>query len=757
MKVSIEWLRDFVNIENIRIIPNLLTNCGLEVETIEEMFDNEDLIVGEIVECVQHPNADRLHCLLVDIGTSEKLHIVCGAPNVRVGLKSILAPVGTTLKMYDGEVVKIKKVRIRGEESQGMFCAEDEVGISANHEKIIELDKNAQNGQSIKSYLLQHVVDIELTPNRGDACSHLGVARDIRAVLHPNIPLRQPQVYQLESTSNDNVIQTEYCKCYRSVVINNVHIKESPLWLKCRLIAVGVRPINNVVDITNYVMMELGQPMHAYDMDKINGNIYVRLAQPQESMIALDGNTYKDCGMVVADDEKILGIAGIIGGKPSAITNDTTTIMFEAAYFEPTMVRQTSKKLKIRTEASYRFERGVDPNFSIKALQRACYLLKCQQNDIVIGKASFSGSEQKMTLIKFDYSCIERILGIQIPVERVDKILNALEIRKKDECTLEVPPYRVDVTRDCDVVEEIIRIYGYNNIVHDNKISSLVFNQFKDVSRKYNLTKQITDIFVPRGWCEIYTNSIVKNNTEYNDIVHIINPLSSDLNVMRFDMYSSLESVVEYNTNRGQKDLLIFEIGKTYKVYDETTHCACLMTGCKPNGDKYTFFDLKDEIYLLFNMIGVRDITESVLSDGVSIYQNQTLIGTIRDMGNSFYADILLDKIYFNNHKEYGQISKFPMVQRDLSFVIDDSVKYSDLEKIIKNLRNELIVDFRLKDVYQGEAISDGKKSYTLTFSLQSYDDTLNNTQIQYIMNSVTEAVTSSLNAIVRVDNKQKL
>ena len=750
MKISLPWLNDFVDLNNLSSeqICKTLTSCGLEtsgIETFNPVNNCDELIIGEIVDCWPHPNADKLKCTLVDVGAEEKLNIVCGAPNARKGIRVVVAPVNATLITFSGEKFKIKKSKIRGEVSEGMLCAEDEIGLSDNHEKIIELDTDLPNGSSLKEiYKDQEVIEVDITPNRADACSHLGVARDLRAV--KNLFLKFPNLHNFKDiiTNPKFIHLNDDCKKFSTVTVKNVIVKESPKWIKERLQAIGIRSINNVVDITNYVMMELGQPLHAYDLSTINGtDIFVRRANKGENFLDLKNTNHEltENDLVVADKEKVLSLAGVMGGLNSGVKDNTTQVLFESAHFNSTLVRKTSKRFSLQTDASYRFERGTDPFMTLTALQRVCFLLKQQQPDIVIENVTDSvigNLENRKIYCNYEY--IDKLIGMKIPHDIIADILTRLDINLENVThegfTAIVPLYRVDVCRKADLVEEILRIYGYDNVVYEENLN-IVFlkDQFKNITKAHFIKNKISEILANRGFLETFTNSLTSSENTGDDKILLLNSVSSKLNAMRTSMAPSLLEVVEYNFNHDQKVLKIFEMGKTYHREGENTrevkHCACMIANKKQK--IFSFFTLKNEIYNVFHSLGFTKLDEKLTQDGVDIFIAEEKVCSVKNIAHDnyeiFYADILLEKIPGLKASVYSEISKFPSVIRDLSLIIDKKVTYQDIKEVIENFNSEFIKDYKVVDTYEKDG-SD-KKTYTLSFTLSSLKSTLNDKIIQ--------------------------
>lgn len=766
MKISLSWLNDFIDLSHLNSeqICKTLTTCGLEtsgVEIFNPVNNCDELLVGEIVDCWQHPNADKLKCTLVDVGREEKLNIVCGAHNARKGIRVVVAPENATLITFSGEKFKIKKSKIRGEVSEGMLCAEDEIGLSDNHEKIIELDTDLPNGSSLKQiYKDQEVIEVDITPNRADACSHLGVARDLRAV--KNLFLKFPELHNFKDiiTNPKFINLNEDCKKFSTVTVKNVVVKESPKWIKERLQAVGIRAINSIVDITNYVMMELGQPLHAYDLSTIEGeDIFIRRAHNGEHFLDLKNNNHEltENDLVIADKEKVLSLAGVMGGLNTGIKDNTTDVLFESAYFTPTVVRKTSKKLSLQTESSYRFERGTDPFMTLTALQRVCFLLKQQQPEILIENVTDSvvgNLEYRKIYCNYDY--IDKLVGMSIPHNTIAEILTRLDINLENVShegfTAFVPLYRVDVCRKADLVEEILRIYGYDNIAYGDNLNIVFFkDQFKDVTKSHFIKNKISEVLAARGFLEIFTNSLTSSENTGDDKIVLLNSVSSKLNAMRTSMLPSLLEVVDYNFNHDQKVLKIFEIGKTYhrsgdSIY-EVEHCACMIANKKQK--VFSFFDLKNEVYNALQFLGFNKIEEKLENNGVSIFIDGEKVCSLKDINHNdheiFYADIILHNIPELKASVYSEISKFPSVIRDLSLVIDKNVTYQDIRNVIENFNSEFIKDYKVVDTYEKK--DSDKKTYTISFTLNSLKSTLNDKIIQTTISNLINEFENKIHA----------
>lgn len=814
MKISYSWLKEYFDTDlDLSKIAELLTDCGLEVESISPFQSIKGglagLVIGEIKEIKPHPNADKLRLTKVDIGVGDNLNIVCGAPNIEVGQKVIVAQINSKLFPIKGEPIEIKKSKIRGEVSEGMICAEDEIGFGDSHEGVIILDKNAKVGTSAKEYYgieEDTIFEIGLTPNRSDAASHCGVARDLHAVVvsrnlnDKNSSLKLPTVDSFKIEKSPTLIQVEVknynaCPRYSGIVISNVNVKESPAWLQNRLKSIGVKPINNIVDVTNFVLHECGQPLHAFDVDQIKGNtILVKNSKLGEKFTTLDEveRTLTGEELMICNKEEAMAIAGVFGGLKSGIKPTTKNIFIESAYFNPTNIRRTSKLHGIKTEASFHYERGADPNITLYALKRSALLIKELAGGYISSDIIDLYPEQILnSQIKFNYNNLNKLLGVKIEKERVQNILRLLEIEiiseDSENLMLSVPSYRVDVKREVDVIEEILRIYGCNNIpmAYDLKIPLRQAGIQNKKEKAQNVTSTyLSDI----GFYEIISNSLttsnyIKDNEEIEkSCVRILNPLSSDLNIMRFSMlFSGLESIA-YNKNRKSSDLKIYEFGHTYSTakesYKESYHLSLFVSGSRnpeswsaPSVDS-NFYYLKSIVFNIIHKLGIsfRTIKAEVKSAENTYYDelfvlsfnNSTIVelGKVRkqylkqfDISQEvFYADFNWDIItaLLKNKIVYEEVSKFPEVRRDLALVLDKNITYSEIENIAFQTEKHLLKSVNLFDVYEGEKIGVGKKSYAISLVFQDKNKTLNEAQIENIMNKLIENFKKNIGANIR-------
>ena len=808
MKISYNWLKQFINISwNAEKIGELLTDLGLEVEGIEDYQSIrgglQGIVVGEVLTCEQHPNADRLKVTTVNIGIEKPVQIVCGAPNVAAGQKVPVATIGTKLYSDEGEEWTIKKGKIRGEESFGMICAEDELGLGKNHDGIMVLDKNLKAGTlatDIFDVENDRVFEIGLTPNRADAMSHFGVARDLKAGLMQhdvNLELITPSTsaYHVDNRIlkiDVDIKDFEKAPRYCGVTISGITVKESPTWLQNRLKAIGLSPINNIVDATNYVLHELGQPLHAFDAAKISGNkVIVKTLKTGSKFTTLDEveRELHEDDLMICDAEKPMCIAGVFGGMQSGVTEATTSIFLESAYFNPVSVRKTAKRHALNTDASFRFERGIDPNLCEYALKRASLLIM----DIAGGEVTsdiFDSYPVKIedTQVRLSFENATKLIGQEIPKETIKSILTSLDIKVNNVTEtglgLMVPSYRNDVTREADIIEEILRVYGYNNIETTEKLNASISNS--DKFEDYKLQNIIGNQLVSQGFFEILANSLTtakyielteQLKEEHNVIM--LNPLSQDLGVMRQSLlFSGLEAVA-YNINRKRADLKLFEFGKTYHAYngtrEEYKHLTLLVTGNRStegwnaNNKASDFFYLKGTITSALQRLGVNNykeqpIKEDVLSEGLSLSIGKTKLVSfglikkhvLKHFGISqpvLFADFNWDNIIEvakRNKITFTNIPKYPEVRRDFALLLNDDVTFESIYTIAKQSERKLLKDVNLFDVYQGENLPEGKKSYAVSFTLQDEHKTLTDKQIDKIMSKLQQSFKKQLGAELR-------
>lgn len=782
MNISYNWLKDYLNTSKTpQELSLILTDIGLEVESLETKQSIEGglegLVVGEVLECGQHPNADRLRVTKVDIGRELPLAIVCGAPNVAKGQKVVVATVGATLYPLDGEPFKIKKSKIRGEESEGMICAEDEIGIGRSHEGIIVLDEGVQVGTPAKEhYNLQddYCYTIGLTPNRADATSHLGTARDIAAYFRKSLDKKEINLKEVEGEEKSVEVVVENPQLaprYAGIVLTDVKVAESPEWLKERLGVIGVRPINNVVDITNYILHDLGQPLHAFDLDKVESNkVVVRNAKENEVFVTLDGVERKLSSedLVIADAQKVMCIAGVFGGEHSGVTESTQSIFLESAYFDAVSVRKTSRRHGLKTDSSFRFERGTDPEMVDYALKKAVQLLQELTGAKVASmiKDLYPYPVQP-TELKVNLKRINSLIGEGLEKEEVVNILTALEIEVEDlgeELQLRVPAYRVDVKREVDIIEEILRIYGYNKIEIKSQIKASLNTSSKP--DKEIIVDRVSDLLIGNGFREILSNSLTRSDylNEEEKAVKILNPLSNDLNVMRQNLLYSVLTAIDYNRKRQSPDLKFFEWGNTYfqtdKGYKEESHLAVAITGewnnqlwsSKPTDSH--FYQLKSVVDTLLKRLKIEGFQVKEVDSGQYAYgleyhrgpQSLVTFGLVHKKvltkmdinAEVFYADFnwdLILKAIKPQSVKFVDIPKFPSVQRDLALLLDESVTFQQLKTIAFKSEKKLLKDVQVFDVYKGDKLPEGKKSYALTFTLVDEQKTLTDIQIDGIIN----------------------
>ncbi|MDA3779857.1 MAG: phenylalanine--tRNA ligase subunit beta [Bacteroidales bacterium] len=800
MKISYNWLKQYIDINlSADKVAEILTDTGLEVEGIEQ-FESvkgglEGIVVGEVTSCKKHPNADKLSVTTVNIGNNKELPIVCGAPNVAFGQKVVVATTGT--KLYDGDnEIKIKKAKMRGEVSEGMICAEDELGLGTSHDGIMVLPDTVEIGTPANKYFeieTDTIFEIGLTPNRIDGASHIGTARDLVAFLkqaEKNTQLIIPSIKDFKIDNNNFPISIEiddYSQCprYSGITVSNVNVEQSPKWLQNRLKAIGLKPINNLVDISNFVLHETGQPLHFFDADKIEGNkVIIKTLKENTEFITLDEETTKlsSDDLMICNEKKAMCIAGVFGGLDSGVTENTKNIFIESAYFNPIYIRKTSKRHGLNTDASFRFERGTDANNTIYALKRAALLLK----EIAKGEISSEIIDVYPNKIEdydvnVSYKNIARLIGKSIEKETIKNILESLDIRIISDDTetliLKIPTYRVDVRREADVIEEILRIYGYNNIEISKKVNSSI--SYSQHPNKEKIVNTISNQLSNNGFNEIMCNSLSKadyyseNKTfKKENLVEIYNPLSKDLNIMRQTLlFGGLESIA-YNRNHKNKNLKFYEFGNCYfkkdiqndnplKKYKNEYKLSLLVTGqyeeenWNITNKPTTFFHLKTQVEnilkrlgFIMNNINTETVASDIFSDGLRYsYKNKNIIdfGIInKKILNSFdidedvfYAEFNWDnviKLSAENKVQYTEISKYPEVKRDLALLLDKNIQFSDIKNLALKTEKKLLKRVGLFDIYEGKNIDANKKSYALSFILQDENKTLKDKQINKIM-----------------------
>ena len=820
MNISYKWLKEYVDFDlTAQQVADALTSTGLEVDALEEVQSIKGglkgLYVGKVLTCEAHPNSDHLHVTTVDLGKGEPSQIVCGAPNVAAGQKVIVADLGCVLYDGDKEFV-IKKSKLRGVESNGMICAEDEIGVGTSHDGIIVLPEDAVVGTPAAEYYnleSDWLIEVDITANRADGLSHWGVARDLYAWLKSNgyeTKMHRPDCSKFTVDNHDLPIEvkienTEACKRYACVSISDCEVKESPDWLKNKLNTIGLRPINNIVDITNYVMMAYGQPLHTFDADMVKGHQIVVKTMPEGTPFqTLDGEEHKlsDRDLAICNAEDPMCIAGVFGGKGSGTYETTKNVVLESAYFHPTWIRKSARRHGLSTDASFRFERGVDPNGTIYALQQAAILCK----ELAGGKVSMEivdvyPEKMENAVVDLSYQYVHGLVGKEIPTDKIKAICESLEMKVLEETAeglkLEIPAYRVDVTRPCDVVEDILRIYGYNNVEIPTQLkSSLVIKGDED--QKHKLANIVSEQLVGEGFNEILNNSLTKgayyegrNAYAAENCVKIMNPLSTDLNVMRQTLlFGGLESV-QHNVNRKRANLRFFEFGNVYtfdpekanlddpmQAYKEQYHAALWLTGKRVEGswahanEESSFYELSAYVENILRRIGVkpgmivRKKTENdIFSAGLTIENRggKKLIEMgiitkklLKQFGLDapvFYAELnwtALMKVIKKNEVLYTEVPKFPAVSRDLALLVDNSVEFAQIEQIARATEKKLLKKVELFDVYEGDKLPAGKKSYAVNFILQDEEKTMGDKQIEAIMNKLIAQLKKQLNAELR-------
>ncbi|GAL63167.1 phenylalanine--tRNA ligase subunit beta [Algibacter lectus] len=808
MKISYNWLKQFLNTDwTPEQTSELLTDLGLEVEGIEAYQSVkgglEGVVVGEVLTCVKHPNADKLNITTVDIGLDGPVQIVCGAPNVAAGQKVPVATIGTTLYSEEGEAWTIKKGKIRGEESFGMICAEDELGLGKSHDGILVLDETLKVGTpaaDIFDIENDQVFEIGLTPNRADAMSHYGTARDLKAGLiqkDVNLELITPSVsaFHVENRTlkmDIDVQDKELAPRYCGVTISGIKVQESPTWLQHRLKAIGLSPINNIVDATNYVLHELGQPLHAFDAAKIAGNkVEVKTLPAGTKFTTLDGveRELHEDDLMICDAEKPMCIAGVFGGLNSGVSEHTTSIFLESAYFNPVSVRKTAKRHALNTDASFRFERGIDPNITGYALKRAALLIQeLAGGEITSDIIDFYPKKIQDFEVRLSFENAEKLIGEEIPKETIKRILTSLDIKVNNVTEtglgLTVPAYRNDVQREADIIEEILRVYGYNNVKTTEKLNASISatSRFED----YKIQNVVGNQLASQGFFEILSNSLTTPNyaalseqlkEEHN--ITMLNPLSNDLSVMRQSLLFSGLEAISFNINRKRGDLKLFEFGKTYHGFqnkrEEFKHLAVFSTGnqsqdnwISPN-QKSDFFFMKGSIVSILERLGISRFNEAptkndLISEGISLGLGKT---TLVDFGlvkkqvlkhfdinqdvifADFNWDAILDVVK-RNKITFKAITKYPEVKRDFALLLDDNVTFESIYKLAKQSEKQLLKSVNLFDVYQGKNLPKGKKSYAVSFTLQDENKTLTDKQIDKIMNKLQSSFERQLGAELR-------
>jgi phenylalanyl-tRNA synthetase beta chain len=806
MKISYNWLKTLIDTDlTPEQMDEHLTSSGLEVEGIET-FESikgglKGIVVGHVVEKEKHPDADKLSLTKVDVGGPELLSIVCGAPNVAAGQKVLVATIGAKLYPTTGEPFEIKKSKIRGAASEGMICAEDEIGLGTSHDGIMVLPQDAVVGTPAAEFFKlenDYVLEIGLTPNRADAASHYGVARDLAAILNCRHQTNTFQahlhnIFELPEASNINKVDvvienTEACKRYSGLVISGITVKSSPNWLKNYLLAIGLRPINNIVDITNFVLHDLGQPLHAFDLDKIKGNkIVVKTGLENKKFTTLDGTerTLFANDLMICNESEPMCIAGVFGGLDSGVSETTTSIFLEAAYFNPAFVRKTSKQHGLKTDSSFRFERGTDPETTVIALKRAAALIfELAGGNLSMDIVDVYPEKLEPFKVTFSYTNCQSLIGKEIDRSIIKHIILSLGITIEQEgndgMLLSVPQYKTDVTREADVIEEVMRIYGYNNVEESSQIKFTA--NFADREKASAAENTTGNLLAAYGFNEMMGLSLTKESyyAEGTPLVKVLNPLSADLNVMRNSMlFGGLESLA-YNINRKQADLKLFEFGKTYQTvegdfkYAETKHLTLFVTGRKyaenPYGEnnKVDFAFMKGCIESILNKLAINfkinELSDTNFTYGLSFAQkNKQLVSfglvdksICKKMDVSaevFYADFNWDNVLALLGKtklEFTEIPKFPAVRRDLALLLDKKITYKELEELAFNAERKILKAVNLFDIYEGDKLEKGKKSYALSFTLQDEEATLNDKQIDTVMQKLIKTYTEKLGATLR-------
>lgn len=820
MNISYNWLKEYVDFDlTPEEVSAALTSIGLETDGVEEVQSIkgglEGLVVGEVLTCEPHPNSDHMHITTVDLGEGEPVQIVCGAANVAAGQKVIVATLGT--KLYDGDQsFTIKKSKLRGVESNGMICAEDEIGVGTSHDGIIVLPQDVVPGTLAKDYYnikSDYVFEVDITPNRADACSHYGVARDLYAWLVQNgyqTSLHRPETSEFKVDNHDMDIDvvvenTEACPRYAGVAIKNVTVKESPEWLQNKLRLIGVRPVNNIVDITNYILHAYGQPMHCFDADKIKGGkIVVKTCQEGTKFVTLDEVERKlsERDLMICNAEEPMCIAGVFGGLDSGTTEATKDVFLESAYFHPTWVRKTARRHGLSTDSSFRFERGIDPNGTIYALKEAAILVK----ELAGGEIASDIKDNYPApiadfAVELSYEYVNSLVGKVIPAETINSIVTSLEMKIVAETaeglSLSVPAYRVDVQRPCDVVEDILRIYGYNNVEIPTSLKSSL-NVEGEVDKSVKLQNLVSEQLVGCGFNEILNNSLTAaayydglETYKPENLVRVMNPLSNDLNVMRASLLFGGLECIQHNANRKNADLRFFEFGNCYHfnaekknpekvlaAYSEELHLGLWLTG-KYISNSWAHPDMNSSVYELkayvlniFSRLGVNlgamvfgNLSDDIYSVAISIHtRGGKLVATFGvlskklqkafDIDNEvYYADINwkeLMKAIKGKKVTYTEISKFPAVKRDLALLIDKKVQFAEIEKIAYETDKKLLKSVELFDVYEGKNLEAGKKSYAVSFVLQDENATLNDKQIDKLMQKLIANLQNKLDAKLR-------
>ena len=823
MNISYNWLKEYVDFNlQPQEVAEALTSIGLEVGGVEEVESVrgglKGLVVGHILTCEAHPNSDHMHICTVDLGTGEPAQIVCGAPNVAAGQKVIVATLGTVLYGPEGESFTIKRSKLRGVESLGMICAEDEIGIGQSHDGIMILPEETPIGMPAAEYFQlesDYLIEVDITPNRADACSHYGVARDLYAYLVQNgqpTALHRPSVEGFCVDNHDldiavEVENAEACPRYCAVSIKGCEVKESPEWLQKKLNTIGLRPINNIVDITNYIMMAYGQPLHCFDADMIKGQRIVVKTLPEGTpFVTLDGEEHKlsECDLAICNAEEPMCIAGVFGGKGSGTYEGTTNVVLESAYFHPTWIRKSARRHGLSTDASFRFERGIDPDGQIYALKQAAMLVKELAGGTISMEIKDVEAEglAKAFPVNIRYAQVNELIGKEIPAATVKSIVSSLEMQivKEDAegLSLLVPAYRVDVQRPCDVIEDILRIYGYNNVEIPTSVKSSL-NIKGDVDRSNKLANLISEQLVGAGFNEILNNSLTKEAyyeglecCPPSSLVHLMNPLSNDLGVLRGTLLFGGLEVIAHNANRKMANLRLFEVGNCYHMdaskestperplapYSEESHLGLWVCGNRVEGswahpaEETSVYELKAYVMNILQRIGL-PLGGLVIGNGSSDLFGKSLqiadrngkvfveLGLVRRALTArlgiempvYFADLnwtaLMKKVR-NASVSFREISKFPAVSRDLALLVDKSVEFAAIERVAYACEKKLLRSVVLFDVYEGKNLEAGKKSYAVNFILQDETKTMSDKQTDAIMQKIIAQLEKQIGAKLR-------
>jgi len=816
MNISYNWLKDYLNIDcSINELSSILTSIGLEVEGIEEWESLkgglDKFVIGRVLTCGKHPDADKLSVTTVDTGGPQPLNIVCGAPNVAAGQTVVVATEGAIV--YKGkDQFEIKRSKIRGQQSEGMICAEDEIGTGTSHEGILVLEDGIRPGTPAASYfriVKDYVFAIGLTPNRIDCSSHFGVARDLAAYFNLQKPVKAtlPDVSAFKPGTKKNpvsvnLISTDRCLRYSGLTLRGITIKESPDWLKTKLSSIGLTPINNVVDITNFILHETGQPLHAFDADAVgDGKVIVKTLPAKTKFVTLDGveRELAASDLMICDANEGMCIAGVYGGQKSGIKNTTTNIFLESACFNPVSVRKTSRRHDLHTDASYRFERGTDPEITLYALKRAALLIQELAGGEIDGDITdIYPAPVKKAMVDLSLKNTARLIGKIIPVETIKKILGSLDIviteEKDDLLRLEIPQYRVDVTREADVIEEILRIYGYNNVEIDTNMRSVLTHIEKPDREK--ILDNISGMLSSNGFAEIMCNSLspaawFENSADFDTsaMVTLANPLSSDLNAMRMSLLPGMLNTVAWNINRQNPDLKLYEYGFSYfrnknkgskeitDNYTERQDLDIILTG-EANLQRWNsphtptgFYHLKGYVEMIPDRLGinlhslsVKDADKSWFREGLAYYSGENEIVSFGSVSRKylnifdikqdvFYAHINWEnllKLHKKNKISFKELPKFPWVRRDLALLVDRSIAFGRIRQIAFNTEKHLLREVDLFDVYENDSLGKDKKSYAVSFILRDDNKTLTDNNIEKIMNSLTGAFSRELGATLR-------